>query len=74
MSVVLDNAGHSATRDISVEHNRQLGQIISQLKTREHAMLAKNHRRQPAEPGTAHNDGSPARRNCGAARSDLYAL
>ena len=32
MSVVLDNAGHSATRDISVEHNRQLGQIISQLK------------------------------------------
>ena len=32
MSVVLDNAGHSATRDISFEHNRQLGQIISQLK------------------------------------------
>lgn len=32
MSIVLDNAGHSATRDISFEHNRQLGQIISQLK------------------------------------------
>ncbi|WP_333849806.1 virulence factor SrfC family protein [Leclercia sp.] len=32
MSVVLDNAGHTATRDISYEHNRQLGQIISQLK------------------------------------------
>lgn len=32
MSVVLDNAGHSATRDISFEQNRQLGQIISQLK------------------------------------------
>lgn len=32
MSVVLDNAGHSATRDISFEHNRQLGLIISQLK------------------------------------------
>ncbi|MCS3465201.1 MULTISPECIES: virulence factor SrfC family protein [Citrobacter] len=32
MSVVLNNAGHSATRDISFEHNRQLGQIISQLK------------------------------------------
>ncbi len=32
MSVVMDNAGHSATRDISFEHNRQLGHIISQLK------------------------------------------
>ncbi|ARD39349.1 hypothetical protein F8538_14020 [Edwardsiella ictaluri] len=32
MSIVLDNAGHSATRDISIEQNRQLGQIISQLK------------------------------------------
>ena len=32
MSVILDNAGHSATRDISFEQNRQLGQIISQLK------------------------------------------
>lgn len=32
MTIILDNAGHSATRDISFEHNRQLGQIISQLK------------------------------------------
>lgn len=32
MTVILDNAGHSATRDISFEHNRQLGQIIVQLK------------------------------------------
>ncbi|WP_235897821.1 putative virulence factor [Yersinia alsatica] len=32
MTIILDNAGHSATRDISVEHNRQLGQIISQIK------------------------------------------
>ncbi|WP_225086904.1 virulence factor SrfC family protein [Pectobacterium colocasium] len=32
MTTILDNAGHSATRDISVEHNRQLGQIIAHLK------------------------------------------
>ncbi|MTH46256.1 putative virulence factor [Intestinirhabdus alba] len=32
MSVILDNAGHTATRDISFEHNRQLGQIIGNLK------------------------------------------
>lgn len=32
MSITLDNAGHSATRDISFEHNRQLGQIIGQMK------------------------------------------
>lgn len=32
MRIVLENAGHSATRDISIEHNRQLGQIISQMK------------------------------------------
>lgn len=32
MTIVLDNAGHSATRDISFEHNRQLGQIIGQMK------------------------------------------
>ncbi|NMP26203.1 hypothetical protein GW590_04865 [Rahnella sp. SAP-1] len=32
MTIILDNAGHSATRDISVEHNRDLGLIISQLK------------------------------------------
>lgn len=32
MTIILDNAGHSATRDISFEHNRQLGQIIDQLK------------------------------------------
>ncbi|MDE8744498.1 virulence factor SrfC family protein [Pectobacterium polaris] len=32
MTNILDNAGHSATRDISFEHNRQLGQIISQMK------------------------------------------
>ncbi|MCS3431091.1 putative virulence factor [Klebsiella sp. BIGb0407] len=32
MTLILDNAGHSATRDISFEHNRQLGQIIDQLK------------------------------------------
>ena len=32
MTVILDNAGHSATRDISFEHNQQLGQIIRQLK------------------------------------------
>lgn len=32
MTIVLDNAGHSATRDISFEHNQQLGRIISQLK------------------------------------------
>lgn len=32
MTIVLDNAGHSATRDISPEHNRQLGQIIGQMK------------------------------------------
>lgn len=32
MRITLDNAGHSATRDISVEHNRQLGQIIGQMK------------------------------------------
>lgn len=32
MTLILDNAGHSATRDISFEHNQQLGQIISQLK------------------------------------------
>ncbi|CNL70987.1 putative virulence factor [Yersinia kristensenii] len=32
MTIILDNAGHSATRDISFEHNRQLGQIIGQMK------------------------------------------
>lgn len=32
MSIVLDNAGHSATRDISFDQNQQLGLIISQLK------------------------------------------
>jgi hypothetical protein len=32
MTIVLDNAGHTATRDISFEHNRQLGQIIGQMK------------------------------------------
>ncbi|WP_455818632.1 virulence factor SrfC family protein [Pseudomonas cerasi] len=32
MTLILDNAGHSATCDISFEHNQQLGQIISQLK------------------------------------------
>lgn len=32
MTITLDNAGHSATRDISFEHNRQLGQIIGQMK------------------------------------------
>lgn len=32
MTVVMDNAGHSATRDISFEHNRQLGLIIAQMK------------------------------------------
>ncbi|WP_437887968.1 putative virulence factor [Phytobacter sp. V91] len=32
MTIILDNAGHSATRDISIEHNRQLGQIIGQMK------------------------------------------
>lgn len=32
MTLILDNAGHSATRDISIEHNRQLGQIIGQMK------------------------------------------
>lgn len=32
MTIILDNAGHSATRDISYEHNRQLGQIIGQMK------------------------------------------
>ncbi|WP_122094305.1 putative virulence factor [Rahnella sp. Larv3_ips] len=32
MKIILDNANHSATRDISVEHNRQLGQIIGQMK------------------------------------------
>lgn len=32
MTITLDNAGHSATRDISFEHNRLLGQIIRQMK------------------------------------------
>lgn len=32
MTIILENAGHSATRDISFEHNRQLGQIIGQMK------------------------------------------
>lgn len=32
MRIIQDNAGHSATRDISVEHNQSLGVIISQLK------------------------------------------
>lgn len=32
MTIILGNAGHSATRDISFEHNRQLGQIIGQMK------------------------------------------
>ncbi|AUV01080.1 virulence factor SrfC family protein [Phytobacter ursingii] len=32
MTIVLDNAGHTATHDISFEHNRQLGQIIGQMK------------------------------------------
>lgn len=32
MKITLDNAGHSATRDISVEQNRRLGQIISKMK------------------------------------------
>ncbi|MDZ7279151.1 putative virulence factor [Pantoea eucrina] len=32
MSITLDNAGHSATRDISIEQNQQLGQIISTMK------------------------------------------
>lgn len=32
MALTLDNAGHSATRDISIEQNRQLGQIIGQMK------------------------------------------
>ena len=32
MTLILDNAGHSGTRDISFEHNRQLGQIIGQMK------------------------------------------
>lgn len=32
MSITLDNAGHSATRDISIEQNQQLGQIIGQMK------------------------------------------
>lgn len=32
MTLILDNAGHTATRDISFEHNRQLGQIIGQMK------------------------------------------
>ncbi|NWC64568.1 putative virulence factor [Cedecea sp. P7760] len=32
MTVVQDNAGHSATRDISLEHNQQLGHIIAKLK------------------------------------------
>lgn len=32
MAQILNNAGHSATRDISFEQNRQLGQIISNLK------------------------------------------
>lgn len=32
MTIILDNAGHSATRDISFEHNRQLGHIIGQMK------------------------------------------
>ena len=32
MKITLDNAGHNATRDISIEQNRQLGQIIGQMK------------------------------------------
>lgn len=32
MIIVQQNAGHSASRDISFEHNQQLGQIIGQMK------------------------------------------
>ena len=32
MTLILDNAGHSASRDISIEFNQQLGRIIGQLK------------------------------------------
>lgn len=32
MNLILANANHSATRDISFEHNRQLGHIIGQMK------------------------------------------
>ncbi|MCW2457029.1 UNVERIFIED_ORG: hypothetical protein M2414_004790 [Rahnella aquatilis] len=32
MNLILSNANHSATRDISFEHNRQLGHIIGQMK------------------------------------------
>lgn len=31
MTIILNNAGHSASRDISFEHNQQLGHIIGQL-------------------------------------------
>ncbi|WP_437609537.1 putative virulence factor [Erwinia sp. V71] len=32
MTLIVDNANHNATRDISFEQNQQLGQIIGQLK------------------------------------------
>ena len=32
MTLTLENAGHSATRDISLEQNRQLGHIIDHMK------------------------------------------